>query len=111
MWSLYQSLEESSPMRFHVYYTLVQLAGKTEQTGAIFTDVETVKSQFSAVPPSNEQMQKLLRLLHEVLLTCKKSDEASAVSGAIFIWMKSAKVPRGIAQWIKHSPASRAARV
>ena len=67
-------------MRFHVYYTLVQLAGKTEQTGAIFTDVETVKSQFSAVPPSNEQMQKLLRLLHEVLLTCKKSDEASAVS-------------------------------
>ena len=57
MWSLYQSLEESSPMRFHVYYTLVQLAGKTEQTSAIFTNVETVKSQFSAVPPSNEQMQ------------------------------------------------------
>ena len=45
----------------------------------VFTDVETVKSQFSAVPPSNEQMQKLLRLLHEVLLSCKKSDEASSV--------------------------------
>ena len=73
-------------MRFHVYYTLVQLAGKTEQTGAIFTDVETVKSQFSAVPPSNEQMQKLLRLLHEVLLTCKKSDEASAVSELVFFY-------------------------
>lgn len=66
-------------MRFHVYYTLVVLAGKTEQTSAVFTDVETVKSQFSAVPPSNEQMQKLLRLLHEVLLSCKKSDEASSV--------------------------------
>ena len=79
MWSLYQSLEEASPMRFHVYYTLVVLAGKTEQTSAVFTDVETVKSQFSAVPPSNEQMQKLLRLLHEVLLSCKKSDEASSV--------------------------------
>jgi translation initiation factor 3 subunit M len=49
------------------------------QTGAIFTDVATVKSQFSAVPPSNEQMQKLLRLLHEVLLAGKKSEEASAV--------------------------------
>ena len=79
MWSLYQSLEEASPMRFHVYYTLVVLAGKNEQTSAVFTDVETVKSQFSAVPPSNEQMQKLLRLLHEVLLSCKKSDEASSV--------------------------------
>ena len=66
-------------MRFHVYYTLVQLAGKTEQTGAIFTDVESVKSQFAATPPSNEQMQKLLRLLHEVLLTGKRSDEASSV--------------------------------
>jgi len=79
LWSLYQSLEETSPMRFHVYYTLVQLAGKTEQTGAIFTDVESVKSQFAATPPSNEQMQKLLRLLHEVLLTGKRSDEASSV--------------------------------
>jgi hypothetical protein len=41
--------------------------------------METLKSQFSAVPPSNEQMQKLLRLLHEVLLSSKKSDEASSV--------------------------------
>lgn len=162
MWSLYQSLEESSPMRFHVYYSLVQLAGKTDQIrftsislliyiftcqviffsqldhwfsvmtlflwpcvknrawdglilvkklqslkklwsevtvilpdvrwelfheinthinaySAIFTDVETVKSQFNACPPSNEQMLKLLRLLHEVLLQSKKSEEASAV--------------------------------
>ena len=67
-------------MRFHVYYTLVQLAGKTEQTSAIFSDIETLKSQFAATPPSNEQMQKLLRLLHEVLLASKRSEEASAVS-------------------------------
>ena len=38
MWSLYQSLEESSPMRFHVYYTLVQLAGKTEQVSNVFKE-------------------------------------------------------------------------
>ena len=79
LWSLYQSLDESSPMRFHVYLSLVQLAGKTEQIGAIYTDIQSVKSQFAKCPPSTEQMQKLLRLLHEVLLTCKKSEEASQV--------------------------------
>jgi translation initiation factor 3 subunit M len=56
------------------------MAGKTEQIGAIFTDLENVKSQFTQCPPSTEQMQKLLRQLHEVLLTCKKSEEASQVN-------------------------------
>ena len=54
-------------MRFHVYYTLVQLAGKTEQTSAIFTNVVKNRSnivvvavvagpraaQYSALAPSH----------------------------------------------------------
>ncbi len=72
LWSMFQSLEESSPMRFHVYFYLVQLAGKTDQVDLIFKDVETFKLQFAANPPSLEQQQKLLRVLHEVLLTAKK---------------------------------------
>jgi translation initiation factor 3 subunit M len=79
LWSLYQSLEESSPMRFHVYLYLVQLAGKTDQIGLVFKSVEAFKLQFTSAPPSNEQYQKLLRLLHEVLLNGKKSEQASEV--------------------------------
>ena len=71
-WLLFQSLDEHSPMRYHVYYHLVQVAKQVDQVKAVFKDVESLKQQFAANPPSNEQMQKLLRLLHEVLLNCKQ---------------------------------------
>lgn len=79
LWSLFQSLEESSPMRFHVYYYLVGLAGKTDQLSTVYKDMTQVRNQFVKQPPSNEQTQKLLKLLHEVLLANGSSDEASRV--------------------------------
>jgi len=79
LWSLYQSLDKASPMRVHVYFYLVQLAGKLSQIDLVYKDMETIKSAFAANPPSNEQMQKLLRLLHEVLLSCGRSEDASQV--------------------------------
>lgn len=62
-------------MRYHVYYHLVQIASKVEQVRAVFKDVESLKQQFTQCPPSNEQMQKLLRLLHEVLVSAKQRFE------------------------------------
>lgn len=47
LWSLYQSLHETSPMRFHVYHALVILAGKTQQIEAVYKDMDTLKNQFS----------------------------------------------------------------
>merc|ERR1719308_340928 len=41
--------------------------------------MDTLRSAFSACPPSNEQMQKLLRLLHQTLLMCKRSEDAGQV--------------------------------
>jgi len=79
MWSLCQSLDNDSPMRFHVYYYLVQLAGKLNQIDLVYKDMESLRSNFSANPPSNEQMQKLFRLLHEVLLSNGRSEDASQV--------------------------------
>nr|QBH73924.1 eukaryotic translation initiation factor 3 subunit M [Liposcelis bostrychophila] len=76
---LFQSLDESLPMRYHVYYHLVQIAKQVDQVQAIFKGVEHMKQQFAACPPSNEQMQKLLRLLHEVLLGCKQGELAAKV--------------------------------
>ena len=79
LWSLYQSLGENSAMRFHVYYALVTLAGKTQQIETVYKDMDTVKSQFNACPLSNEQLQNLLKLLHEELRRCRRSEEASQV--------------------------------
>jgi len=79
LWSLYQSLDKASPMRVHVYYYLVQLAGKLSQIDLVYKDMDSVKSSFAANPPTNEQMQKLFRLLHEVLLSCGRSEDASQV--------------------------------
>jgi len=79
LWSLYQSLDKASPMRVHVYYYLVQLAGKLSQIDLVYKDMDSVKSAFAANQPTNEQMQKLFRLLHEVLLSCGRSEDASQV--------------------------------
>lgn len=71
-WLMFQSLDERSPMRYHVYYHLIQVAKQVNQIKAIFKDVDSLKQQFAECPPSNEQMQKLLRLLHEVLLSSQQ---------------------------------------
>lgn len=67
MWRLFNNLEHTSPLRYHVYYHLVQVAKQCDQVRELFTGVEQLKSQFVQCPPSNEQMQKLYRLLHDVL--------------------------------------------
>ncbi|XP_015599246.1 eukaryotic translation initiation factor 3 subunit M [Cephus cinctus] len=79
LWLLFQSLDEVSPMRYHVYYHLVQIARNVDQVKAVYGGVDQLKQQFAPCPPSNEQMQKLLRLLHEVLLNSKQGEQAAAV--------------------------------
>ncbi|KAJ8878328.1 hypothetical protein PR048_018905 [Dryococelus australis] len=66
-WLMFQSLDDHSSMRYHVYYHVVQVARQVDQVHAVFKDVDQLRQQFAACPPSNEQMQKLLRLLHDVL--------------------------------------------
>jgi len=67
LWRLFNNLEPVSPLRYHVYYHLVQVAKQCDQVRELFTGVDQLKSQFVQCPPSNEQMQKLYRLLHDVL--------------------------------------------
>lgn len=45
----------------------MQVAKQCDQIRELFTGVEQLKTQFAQCPPSNEQMQKLYRLLHDVL--------------------------------------------
>lgn len=79
LWSLFQSLSESSSMRFHVYYYLVGIAGKTGQLSTVYKDISTTKNLFNKAPLTTDQMQKLYRLLHEVLLANRKAEDAGKV--------------------------------
>jgi len=79
LWSLFMSLDESSQTRNFVYYYLVGVAGRTQQLHTVYKDMASTKNMLSKSPPTNEQMQKLYRLLHEMLLLNGKSDEAGRV--------------------------------
>lgn len=79
LWSLFQSLPESSRMRFHVYYYLVGIAGRTGQLGTVYRDMAATTNLFTKAPLTTEQRQKLYRLLHEVLLANQKADQAGKV--------------------------------
>jgi len=76
---LFYSLNEYSQMRYHVYYYMVEVAGKVGQMASVFTNTQTLKKTFSARPPTSEQLQKLYRLLHMSLMNCKMSDDAYKV--------------------------------
>jgi translation initiation factor 3 subunit M len=67
LWRLFNNLELTSPLRYHVYYHLVQVAKQCDQVREVFTGLDELRSHFEQCPPSKEQMQKLYRLLHDVL--------------------------------------------
>jgi len=79
LWSLYMCLDGDSKMKFHVYYFLVKVAGETHELTTVYKDMATVKQMFQKCPPTDEQMQKLYRLLHEMLLLNGRSDDAARV--------------------------------
>ena len=78
---LFQSFGATSILRYHVYYYLVGLAGKTGQLDTGFSDMVTTRNMFRTVEPAltTEQLQMLYRLLHEVLLAAGRSEEAGQV--------------------------------
>ncbi|XP_028129854.1 eukaryotic translation initiation factor 3 subunit M [Diabrotica virgifera virgifera] len=79
LWLLFQSLDDRSPMRYPVYYHLIQIAKQTESVKLVFQDINHLKQQFANCLPSNEQLQKLYRLLHEVLVKSNQSEQAALV--------------------------------
>lgn len=67
LWRLFNNLCVTSPLRYHVYYHLVQVAKQCDQVKDVFAGVVQLKQQFAECPPPPEQLQKLYRLLHDVL--------------------------------------------
>ncbi|KAJ8984872.1 hypothetical protein NQ317_002711 [Molorchus minor] len=79
LWLLFQSLDNQSPMRYPVYFHLIQIAKITDSVRLVYQDIEHLKQQFANCPPSSDQLQKLYRLLHEVLLKSNQSEQAALV--------------------------------
>ncbi|CAH2268197.1 jg8203 [Pararge aegeria aegeria] len=80
LWRLYNNLESNSPLRYHVYYHVIELAARLGSVGDVFKGVEQLRTEFASCPPSNEQMQKLYRLLHQVL-----KDQNSELAAKVMI--------------------------
>lgn len=80
LWRLYNNLESNSPLRYHVYYHVIELAARVGSVGEVFKGVDHLKREFTTCPPSNEQMQKLYRLLHQVL-----KDQNSELASKVMI--------------------------
>ncbi|XP_076036467.1 eukaryotic translation initiation factor 3 subunit m [Oratosquilla oratoria] len=78
---LFHALSETLGVRYHVYYTMIQVSGQIAQVQSVFHSVDKMRQTLNKAqpPPSTEQMQQLLRLLHQTLLSNKHSDEASKV--------------------------------
>jgi len=79
LWSLFQSLSEASSMRFHVYYYLAGIAGRTGQLDTVYKDIPAINKLFTKAPLTTEQRQRLYRLLHEVLLANSRAEQAGKV--------------------------------
>ncbi|KAH9640621.1 hypothetical protein HF086_000565 [Spodoptera exigua] len=83
LWRLYNNLEANSPLRYHVYYHVIELAARVGYVREVFTSVEQLRKEFSGCPPTNEQMQKLYRLLHQVVKDQNREDAIKCISTAL----------------------------
>lgn len=77
--NLYAGIHERSHLRYDVYCSLVRVAGQTDNVNTIFKDIAKLKSWLQQLDISIDKTQRLLRLLHEVLLECKQSESAAKV--------------------------------
>lgn len=77
--NLFAGIGEHSPLCYDVYCYLVRAAGQTDSIHMVFKDLNKLKSWLMELKVNTEKMQKLLRLLHEVLVECKQSELAAKV--------------------------------
>nr|ACO15361.1 Eukaryotic translation initiation factor 3 subunit M [Caligus clemensi] len=79
LWALYESLpaEGAGSMRICVYLHLLSLADRVGAIQTVYSSMEELKASFQGAQP--QQLQEMLRLLHQALLNAQKSEEASIV--------------------------------
>ena len=68
LWVLFQSIDQTNPIRYHIYCHLVIISQRVDMVLSVFKNTKQLKEYFAAAPLTNEQTQKLLRLLHDALV-------------------------------------------
>ncbi|GIX84777.1 eukaryotic translation initiation factor 3 subunit M [Caerostris extrusa] len=69
--NLFAGIEEKSLLCYDVYFNLVRVAGQTDNVNTVFKDLNKLKSWLFELKVGTEKTQRLLRLLHEVLVETK----------------------------------------
>jgi len=78
---LFQSLTDKICMKYHIYLAMVQVSGQIGEIRMVYGKMESLTHAMKEAqqPPSTEQVQSLLRLLHTTLCANDMSAEASTV--------------------------------
>jgi len=77
--NLFNGLDESSPVRYVVYSTLIKMAGQADLLHVVNPKLDEVKGWMVKWGVGVGKVQTLLRLLHEAFLECKQSERATKV--------------------------------
>ncbi|ESN98465.1 hypothetical protein HELRODRAFT_185831 [Helobdella robusta] len=77
--NLFIGLDETSQLRYTTYLSLIQLAGQTDLLNLVNIKLDDVKKWMKLWQLDTPQYQALLRVLHEMFTSTKKTDQASKV--------------------------------
>ena len=75
---MFEGIGENALLSYNVYYSLIKIANKINQVHLVFDDINKMKEMFNKSNIGLEKLQRLFRLLHEVLKT-GQSEQASKV--------------------------------
>ncbi|XP_060622476.1 eukaryotic translation initiation factor 3 subunit M isoform X1 [Anolis sagrei] len=77
--NLFHGMDKNTPARYTVYCSLLKVASSCGAIQYIPTELEQVRKWISDWNLTTEKKHTLLRLLYDVLVDCKKSDNAAKV--------------------------------
>lgn len=75
--NLFNGLEETSPLRYTAYSTLIKLAGRVELLHLVNPKLEEIKTWAGQWNLATPKLQSLLRTLHEAFLDSKQPEKAA----------------------------------
>jgi translation initiation factor 3 subunit M len=77
--TLFHGLEESSPLRYVVYMSLVKLAGQADMLHLVNPKLDEIRTWTTQWDVGTAKLQTLLRAIYDAFTECKQSDRAAKV--------------------------------
>jgi len=76
--NLFEGIGQNPLLSYNVYCSLIKITGKINQINLVYDDMSKMKEMFNKSNIGLEKLQKLFRLLHEVL-KAEQNEQASKV--------------------------------